>query len=267
MTESYALANQKGGVGKTTTAINLAASLAIASQRVLLIDLDPQGNATSGSGIDKSAIKHSVADVLLNKTSIETCVVRSKLGNYDIVPTNDGLATIEFDLISQPEYEYCMRNALKEIGDKYHYILIDCPPTLGILTLNGLNAVQHVLVPLQCEYYALEGLSSLRKTIARVRESTNPDLNIEGILRTMYDARNNLARDVSEELTRHFKSTVYQTIIPRNVTLAEAPSHGQSAIYYDKHSAGARAYLMLAGEVIRRDIKRKKINQAYGEKT
>jgi chromosome partitioning protein len=249
MTRILAVANQKGGVGKTTTSINLAASLALAGRRVLLIDLDPQGNATMGSGVDKRSAKVSVYDVLLGSSTIAGARIRSS-GNYDLVPANRELAGAEVELVDLPERETRLREALKDVQGEYDFVLIDCPPALNLLTVNGLCAAQAVMIPMQCEYYALEGLSDLVQTIKRVRQHLNPGLEIEGLLRTMYDPRNTLAQQVSDQLQQHFGEKVYRTIIPRNIRLAEAPSHGIPVISLDRQSKGALAYLALAGEML-----------------
>ena len=249
MTRILAIANQKGGVGKTTTSINLAASLALAGRRVLLIDLDPQGNATMGSGVDKRAVRATVYDVLLGAQPLSG--VKLKVAaNYDLVPANRELAGAEVELVDLPERETRLREAIKELEHDYDFILIDCPPALNLLTVNGLCAAQAVMIPMQCEYYALEGLSDLVQTIKKVRVNLNPRLEIEGLLRTMYDPRNTLAQQVSDQLQQHFGDKVYRTVIPRNIRLAEAPSHGVPVITLDRQSKGALAYLALAGEML-----------------
>lgn len=253
MSKIIAIANQKGGVGKTTTCINLAASLAATHRNVLLIDLDPQGNATMGSGIDKNEVEFSTCDLLLGEVTLADLVVKNDDIEYDILPGNGDLTAAEVALMEMPNRERQLRNAIAEVHDKYDYILIDCPPSLNMLTLNALVAANSVMIPMQCEYYALEGLSALMETVESIRNTVNPELQIEGLLRTMYDPRNNLANDVSGQLLLHFPKKVYRTIIPRNVRLAEAPSHGIPVINYDKSSRGALAYLALAGEILRND--------------
>jgi chromosome partitioning protein len=250
MTKILAITNQTGGVGKTTTTVNLAASLAAAKQRVLLIDLDPQGNATMGSGIDKRDLQASVYDVLLGSKSIVDVRIYSEAGKYDLLPANRELAGAEIELVDLNHRETRLRDAVQLVAPEYDFILIDCPPALNLLTLNGLCAAKSVMIPMQCEYYALEGLSDLVNTIRKVRVSLNPELEIEGLLRTMYDPRNALAQQVSEQLLEHFGDKVYRTMIPRNVRLAEAPSYGMPVLYHDKLSKGTQAYLALAGELL-----------------
>jgi chromosome partitioning protein len=252
MAKVFAIANQKGGVGKTTTCINLAASLVATKRRVLLIDLDPQGNATMGSGIDKHGLEHSIYDVLIGECSIADAMQTSEHGGYKLLPANRDLTAAEVGLLEMNMKESRLRNALAPIRDKYDYILIDCPPALSMLTVNALVAADGVIIPMQCEYYALEGLSDLVNTVQRITALLNPSLKIEGLLRTMYDPRISLTNDVSTQLKQHFPEQLYQTVIPRNVRLAEAPSFGMPALVYDKQSRGAIAYLALAGELVRR---------------
>ena len=255
MTRIFAITNQKGGVGKTTTSINLAASLAATRRRVLLVDMDPQGNATMGSGLDKYELEASSCEVLLGDKTAAESIEQLEHTGYDIMPANSELTVAEVELMNMFGREFRLKKALEPVAENYDYILIDCPPSLNMLTVNALCAAQGVLIPMQCEYYALEGLSALMQTIESIREAVNPDLEIEGLLRTMYDPRNNLANDVSSQLKEHFGSKVYNTIIPRNIRLAEAPSHGMAVIHYDKTSKGALAYLALAGEILRRETK------------
>jgi chromosome partitioning protein len=254
MKRVIAIANQKGGVGKTTTAVNLAASLAAARRRVLLIDLDPQGNATMGTGVDTSQVTCSSCEVLLGESDLESALMPLEQGGFMLLPANQDLTSAEVRLLSLPiGRETKLRNALAPKRDSFDVILIDCPPALNMLTVNALVAADSVLIPMQCEYYALEGLTALLSTIAQIRDAANPELSVEGVLRTMFDPRNNLANEVSAQLIAHFADKVFRTVIPRNVRLAEAPSFGKPVLFHDKESRGALAYLALAGEMIRRD--------------
>ena len=254
MPRVLAVVNQKGGVGKTTTTVNLAAALAQAGKRVLLVDLDPQGNATMGSGVDKRNVARTVYHALLGLGELPGIRTRSEKGGYDLVPANRDLAGAEVELVELPSRETRLKTALERVAADYDYVLIDCPPSLSLLTVNALAAAQRVLIPMQCEYYALEGLSDLVGTIKRVRANLNPGLEIAGLLRTMYDPRNTLSQQVSQELEQHFGDKVFRTLVPRNVRLAEAPSYGVPAVVWDASSKGAQAYVALAGEVLQREV-------------
>ncbi|EOW9110662.1 ParA family protein [Vibrio cholerae] len=253
MGKIVAIANQKGGVGKTTTCINLAASMAATKRKVLVVDLDPQGNATMASGVDKYQVDSTAYELLVEDAPFDQVVCRKTTGHYDLIAANGDVTAAEIKLMEVFAREVRLKNALAPVRDNYDFIFIDCPPSLNLLTINAMAAADSVLVPMQCEYFALEGLTALMDTISKLAAVVNDNLKIEGILRTMYDPRNRLANEVSDQLKKHFGSKVYRTVIPRNVRLAEAPSHGKPAMYYDKQSAGAKAYLALAGEMLRRE--------------
>ena len=253
MGKIIAIANQKGGVGKTTTCVNLAASMAATRRKVLVIDLDPQGNATMASGVDKYEVERTSYDLLVDELPAKEVIVTETSGGYHIIAANSDVTAAEIRLLEFFAREIRLRNSLSSIRDQYDYIFIDCPPSLNLLTVNAMSAADSILVPMQCEYFALEGLTALVDTVSKLVAVVNPELKIEGILRTMYDHRNRLSNDVSDQLKQHFGDKVYRTVIPRNVRLAEAPSFGSPAMYYDKTSLGAKAYLALAGEMLRRE--------------
>lgn len=252
MGKTIAIVNQKGGVGKTTSCINLAASMAVLEQKTLLIDLDPQANATTGSLFQKESIRGNIAQVLLGEMVIKDSLLITP-GHYMLIPGSGELTQTEIQLLQKEQREYALKKVLAPLLDAYDYIFLDCPPSLNILTVNALVAAHSVIIPVQCEYFALEGLSNLMDTLQSIRATVNPRLQIHGILRTLFDGRNSLAKQVSEELCKHFKDKIYETIIPRNIRLAEAPSHGQPALLYDANSTGSQAYLSLAKEMLTRD--------------
>ena len=252
MSRIIAIANQKGGVGKTTTAINLSASLAEKGKKVLLIDTDPQGNATSGFGIDKNELDNTIYELILGECSVQDCIIKEVIQGVSILPSNVNLAAAEIELIGVDKKEYILKNEIDWVRDEYDFIIIDCPPSLSMLTVNAMTTADSVLVPIQCEYYALEGLSQLIHTVNLVKERLNPELDMEGVVFTMFDSRTNLSSQVVENVKEHLEQNVYKTVIPRNIRLAEAPSYGMPIQKYDPKSAGAEAYMLLADEVINR---------------
>ncbi len=253
MGKVIAIANQKGGVGKTTTAVNLSACLGKRGKKVLLIDIDPQGNTTSGLGVDPKGVEQSIYDCIINDVPMSEVIIKTEFDNLWICPSNIHLAGAELELVMRENREYVLKNSIKEIKDKFDFIFIDCPPSLGLITLNSFTATDTVLVPIQCEYYALEGLGQLTNTIKMIKQKLNPQISLEGVLLTMFDARTNLSIQVVDEVKKFFKAQVFATIIPRNVRLSEAPSFGQPVIEYDKHSRGAEVYTELAEEIIKRN--------------
>ena len=250
MGRTIAIANQKGGVGKTTTAINLSAALAAKEKKVLVIDTDPQGNTTSGYGIEKNDLENTIYELILGECSIQECIIKDVIQNVSLIPSNVNLAATEIELIGVDKKEFILRNEVDWVKDQYDFIVIDCPPSLNMLTINSMTTADSVLVPIQCEYYALEGLSQLIHTVNLVKERLNPDLEMEGIVFTMYDSRTNLSNQVVENVKSHLNQNIYKTMIPRNIRLAEAPSYGMPINIYDPKSAGAEAYMMLAEEII-----------------
>ena len=257
MGKVIAIANQKGGVGKTTTSINLSASLAVKGKKVLVIDTDPQGNTTSGFGVDKNELENTIYELMLGECSIQDCILKDVIKNVSIIPSNVNLAAAEIELIGVDKKEFILKGEVDWVKDKYDFIIIDCPPSLNTLTINALTTADSVLVPIQCEYYALEGLSQLIHTVNLVKERLNPELDMEGVVFTMYDSRTNLSMQVVENVKEHLNQNIYKTMIPRNIRLAEAPSYGMPIHMYDPKSAGAESYMSLADEVIKHNRKKK----------